>query len=155
VTSHRTLASVALLTLRTWFHIKVHLILLIHLWMSLPRTFLRAPRYLHFLLNYPMQQKTDSILDDQIISTKDERTRRYLIKLKERLDLENYWITEEDFRQLDLDLLERYQSQQLPTTHPTGLSSSHPGRIDEDIMPLRGRFDRVYCRKRRNATLWL
>ena len=35
----------------------------------------------------------------------------------------------------------------------TGSSPFHPGRIDEDIMPLRGRFDRVYFRKRRNAIL--
>ena len=26
---------------------------------------------------------------------------------------------------------------------------------DEDIMPLRGRFDRVYFRKRRTGVLWL
>jgi len=28
-------------------------------------------------------------------------------------------------------------------------------QVDEDIMPLRGRFDRVYFRKRRNAVFWL
>jgi len=98
----------------------------------------------------------ESILDDQIVSIRDGGMRRYLIKWKGKADSENSWITEEDFRQLDPDLLERYQSQQqLPATYSTGSSSSHPRGIDANIMPLRGRFDQVYFKKRRNAILWL
>ena len=42
-------------------------------------------------------ENIDSILFDQIVSTRDEGTRRYLIKWKGRPDSENSWITE-DFR---------------------------------------------------------
>jgi len=51
-------------------------------------------------------------LDDQIVSTRDGGTRRYLIKWKEKPDSENSWITEGDLRHLDPDRLKRYQSQQ-------------------------------------------
>ena len=90
----------------------------------------------------------DSILDDQIVSTRDGGTRCYLIKWKERPESENSWITEKNFRQLDPALLECYHSQQqLPTTHLMESSSSHPRGINEDITPLRRIFDRVYFRK--------
>ena len=67
-------------------------------------------------------------------------------------------ITEGDLRHLDPDRLERYKSQQqFCPPHSTGSSSFHPGGIDEDLMPppLRGRFDRVYFRRRRTGLLWL
>ena len=100
-------------------------------------------------------ENIDSILDDQIVSTRDGGTRRYLIKWTGKPDSENSWITEEDLQHLDPDRLERYHSQQqFSPPHSTGSSPSHPGGIDEDIMPLRGQFDRVYFRKRRNAVLW-
>jgi len=122
--SHRTLASIALLMLRTWFHIEVPLIpLLIHSWMSLPKTFFLRPTLPSLPLKLPhATENIDSILDDQIVSTRDRVTRPYVIKWKGRPDSENSWITD-DFRQLNPDLLERYQSQQhLSTTHSTGSS---------------------------------
>jgi len=99
-------------------------------------------------------ENIDSILDDQIVSTRDGVMRRYLIKWKEKLNLENSWITEGDLRHLDLNRLERYQSQQqFCPPRSTRSTPFHPGGIDEDIMPLSGRFDRVYFRKRHNAVL--
>ena len=88
------LASVALLILRTWFHIEVPLIpLLTHSWMSQIKTFfLRAPLPpLPPKLSYAIEN-IDSILDDQIVSTRDGGTRHYLIKWKGKLDSENSWI---------------------------------------------------------------
>ena len=54
--SHQTLASVAVLMLRTWSHIEALLIpFLIHSWINLLRTlFLRAPHISTSLQNYPM-----------------------------------------------------------------------------------------------------
>jgi len=62
-------------------------------------------------------ENIDSILNDQIVSTRDGGTRHYLIKWKGRPDSENSWITEEDFRHLDPDILERHQSQQQLPPH--------------------------------------
>ena len=128
--SHQTLTSVALLILRTWFHIERLLIpLLIHSWISLLRTFFpRAPITSTSSKTTYAEKNIGSILDDQIVSARDGRTQRYLIK--GRPDLEIFWITE-DFRQFNPDLLEHYHNQQqLPTTHSTGLSSSHPRGIN-------------------------
>jgi len=59
--------------------------LLIHSWMSLPKTFLRAPLPpLPPKLSYAAEN-INSILDDQIVSTRDKGTGHYLIKWKEKL----------------------------------------------------------------------
>ena len=88
-------------------------------------------------LSYAIEN-IDSILNDQIVSTRDQGMRRYLIKWKRKPDSENSWLTEGDLRHFDPDRLERYQcQQQFCSSRSTESSPFHPGGIDKDIMSLR------------------
>ena len=72
-------------------------------------------------------ENIDSILDNQIVSTRDGGTRRYIIKWKGRSDSENSWITE------DFDSL-------IPTywSISTAGSSFPPHTRQFEFFPLRG-----------------
>ena len=99
----------------------------------------------------PPEQKdrVESILDDQVITTRNKGYQRYLVHWQGRPESEDSWITREDLQQIDPDLLENYHSQVNP--YSTGSSSSHPGRIGADTRLLRRLQPIVF----KSGSLWL
>ena len=79
-------------------------------------------------------------MDEKVVSTRQGGYQKFLIKWKDRPDSDNSWLTKEELQRIDPDILEKYYSFISPA-----VSSSPPGRIDEDIIvkPLR-----VYERKK-------
>ena len=61
-------------------------------------------------LPYAHKESIDAILDEQIVSTKDGRVHHFLVWWRGRPDSDCTWITRDELRRLDLDLLEYYQS---------------------------------------------
>jgi len=76
------------------------------------------------------QDKLKQILDDKTVTTRNKDYQRYLVCWQGRPEFENTWITKEDLQQIDLDLLEHYESQVDP--YSTGSSSYHPGKTGAD-----------------------
>ena len=72
-------------------------------------------------------EKTEQILDNKIVTTRNKDYYRYLVRWQGRPKSDDSWIAREDLQWLDPDLFEQYQSQAEP--YSTGSSSSHPGRI--------------------------
>ena len=65
-----------------------------------------------------------------MITTRKRAYQRYLVRWKGHPMTDDTWITRVELERLDLDLLERYQSDQDP--YSIGSSSSHAGRIGGD-----------------------
>ena len=108
-------------------------------------------------LPYAHKESIDAILDEQIVSTRDEGVHRFLVWWQGRPDSGCTWITRDELKQLNLDLLEYYQSSS--NFHSTGSSSYHPVRVGADIRykPL---IIRMYGRKSKKkmtqpAALWM
>ncbi|KAI0491510.1 hypothetical protein KFK09_025770 [Dendrobium nobile] len=99
------------------------------------------------LPHLPRAEKIETILDDEIISTKDGGRQRYLVHWEGTPETEDTWIDREELQRLDPDLLELYES--FHSTHSTESSSLPPGENDEDIDR---RFRRVYQRRPRRST---
>jgi len=78
------------------------------------------------LSNLPLYaaKQIDKIIKDEIISTADGITRRYLVHWKKKHESDDTWLDRED-------ALERYESNR--DIHSMGSSFSHPREIDEDI----------------------
>jgi len=160
--SYQTLASVALLMLRTSSHIEVLLILLlIHLWMSLLRNLLsESPHYLHFLQNYPVQQKIEilswtirlSLLEMEVhdailLSEKKDQIQKILGKLRTFNSLTpTYWsiitVSSSSFPP-------HTRQDRVLSTLEELMKTSH--RVEDDSI------DRFYSRSRkwRTAVRWL
>ena len=64
------------------------------------------------------------IVDDEIITTKDGGTRKYLIQWKEKSPTDDSWIDRSELQKIDLDILEHYESSSLNSTKS---SFSQPG----------------------------
>lgn len=56
------------------------------------------------------QNKIEDILDDKIVSTKDGRSHKYMVKWKDRPFSDCSWILEEDLIRIDPDLYEQYHA---------------------------------------------
>ena len=107
-------------------------------------------------INPNTTENIDKILDDEIISTRDGGTRRYLIRWKGKSPAEDTWLDRSELQQIDPDLLEYYES--YFTRDSTESSSLPPGENDEDMASARPkrRFDHVYQRRRRRAvSIWI
>jgi len=70
------------------------------------------PPLLNILLN--TAEKVDKTLDDEIITTKDGKIRRYLIRWKGKAPSDDTWIDWSDLQRIDPDVLEWYVSLSLP-----------------------------------------
>ena len=81
-------------------------------------------------LPYTHRESIDFILDEQIVSTRDGGVHRFLVRWRGRPDSDCTWITRDELRQLDPDLLEYYQSSS--DFHSTRSSSSHLGGVGAD-----------------------
>ena len=73
-------------------------------------------------------ENIDKILDDEIISTRDGGTQRYLICWKGKSPAENTWLDRSELHQIDPYLLEYYES--FFTRDSTESISLPPGKID-------------------------
>ena len=73
----------------------------------------------------------NKILEHEIITTRYDGVRRYLICWKEKILAENTWLNQADLQRIDLDVLEQYES--AFTTNSTGSSSLPPEENDADI----------------------
>ena len=107
-------------------------------------------------INPNTSEHIDKILDDEIISTRDGGTRRYLIRWKGKSPAEDTWLDRSELQQIDPDLLEYYESSF--TRDSTESSSLSYGENDEDMASAcpKRRFDHVYqCRRRRAASIWI
>ena len=88
------------------------------------------PTPLPLNLSYAHKESIDAMLDEQIVSTRDEGVHRFLVRWRGRLDSDCTWITRDELQQLDPDLLEYYQSSL--DFHSMGSSSSHLGGVGAD-----------------------
>ena len=79
------------------------------------------PTPLPLNLPYAHKESIDVILDEQIVSIRDEGVHRFLVWWQGRPDSGCTWITRDKLKQLNLDLLEYYQSSS--NFHSTGSSS--------------------------------
>jgi hypothetical protein len=96
-------------------------------------------------LPYARKEHIDAILDEQIVSTRDGGVQRFLVCWHGRPTSDCTWITCDELQQLDLDLLEYYQS--YPSLHSTGSSSSHPKGVGADT-----RYKQTYKRRLKKKT---
>ena len=108
-------------------------------------------------LPYAHKESIDVILDEQIVSTRDGGVHRFLVRWRGRPDSDCTWITRDELRRLDPDLLEYYQSSS--DFHLTGSSSSHPGGVGADTR-YKPPITRTYRRKSKKKTaqpvaLWM
>ena len=104
-------------------------------------------------LPYAHKESIDAILDEQIVSTRDGGVHRFLVQWRGRPDSDCTWITRDELRRLDPDLLEYYQSSS--DFHSTGSSSSHPGGVGADTRYKPQLHARIGGRaKRRWPNLW-
>uniref|UniRef100_A0A7N2LQA1 Uncharacterized protein n=1 Tax=Quercus lobata TaxID=97700 RepID=A0A7N2LQA1_QUELO len=111
------------------------------------------PTPLPLNLPYAHKESIDTILDEQIVSTRDGGVHRFLVRWRGLPDSDCTWITRDELLRLDPDLLEYYQSSS--NFHSTGSSSSHPRELvrTRDTSPqlhacIGGRV------KRRRPNLW-
>ncbi|GFY95334.1 acyl-CoA N-acyltransferases (NAT) superfamily protein [Actinidia rufa] len=95
-----------------------------------------------------LKEHIDTILDEQIISTRDGGVQRFLVRWSGRPASDDTWITSDDLQQIDRDLFEYYQSR--PASHSTESSFLHPGRVGEDTES-RPTITRVYSRRSKKA----
>ena len=103
------------------------------------------------------KESIDAILDEQIISTRGGGVHYFLVWWRGRPDSDCTWITRDELRRLDPDLLEYYQSSS--DFHSTGSSSSHRGGVGADTR-YRPPITRTYRRKNKKKTaqpvaLWM
>jgi len=56
--------------------------------------------------------QVDDILDDEIITTKDDVTRRYLVHWKGKLPTDDTWEYQSELQQIDPDILEHMKVHQ-------------------------------------------
>ena len=56
-------------------------------------------------LPYAHKESIDTILDEQIVSTRDGGVHHFLVRWRGRPDSDCTWITRDELEQLDLDLL--------------------------------------------------
>ena len=101
-------------------------------------------------LPYTHKESIDAILDEQIVSTMDGGVHHFLVRWRRRPDSNCTWITRDELRRLDPDLLEYYQSSS--DFHSTGSSSSHPGGVGADTR-YKPPIIRMYGRKSKKKTV--
>ena len=75
--------------------------------------------------------KVDKLLDDEIMATKFNGTRMYLIRWKEKVPIENTWLDWGELQRMDSDALEQYESASTPNS--MGSSFLPPGENDANI----------------------
>ncbi|XP_072962671.1 uncharacterized protein [Typha angustifolia] len=73
----------------------------------------------------------DKILDEEIISTREDRSQRYLVHWKGRPTSDDTWLDRHDLEVHHLDTLEQYESKK--AAHSTESSSLPPGENDVNI----------------------
>ena len=73
----------------------------------------------------------DKIVDDEIITTKDGGTRKYLVRWKEKFPTDDSRIDRSELRKINPDILEQYESS---SSNSTKSSSFQPGENDADIV---------------------
>ncbi|KAI0492023.1 hypothetical protein KFK09_026288 [Dendrobium nobile] len=112
-----------------------------------PPSEIPSPAPLPKLPPLPTAEKIETILDDEIISTKEGGRRRYLVHWKGTPPTEDTWMDREELQILDPDLLELYESSR--AAHSTGSSFLPPGENDEVIDR---HFRQVYRRRNRRST---
>ena len=83
--------------------------------------FLRDPPLHHSQIFHPIQHI--KFLNDEIITTKDGGTRRYLARWKGKLPIDDTWVNRSKLQQIDSDILEQYESLQLLTRQSRVLSN--------------------------------
>lgn len=99
-----------------------------------PITFLQVPFFFTLVtshipcyhLSFPRNGIAD-VLDVNDVCSHDGGFRRYLIRWKDRPDIDDTWITKTEFCQLDIALLDDYFQHYFPEE-----SSFQPGMNDED-----------------------
>jgi len=74
----------------------------------------------------------DKIVDDEIITTKDGGTRKYLVRWKGKSPTDDSWIDRSELQNIDPDILEQYES--FSFSNSTESSSFQLGENDADIM---------------------
>jgi len=74
----------------------------------------------------------DKIADDEIITTKDSGTCKYLVRWKEKPPTNDLWIYQSELQKINLDILEQYESSF--SLNLTESSSFQPEENDADIM---------------------
>ncbi|PKU66219.1 hypothetical protein MA16_Dca009593 [Dendrobium catenatum] len=79
----------------------------------------------------PNTEKIETILSDEIISTRDGGRHRYLVRWRGKPETEDTWLERDEIQRLDPNLLELYESSQDP--YSTGSSFLPPGENDGDI----------------------
>ncbi|PKU72974.1 hypothetical protein MA16_Dca007537 [Dendrobium catenatum] len=92
-----------------------------------------------------MAEKVDTILSDDIIFTKEDGRRRYLIRWRDKPESEDTWLDRKELQQIDSDALEIYESNR--DTYSTKSSFLPSRENDEDI-----RSWKVYQRHGRRST---
>ena len=101
-------------------------------------------------LSYAHKESIDTILDEQIVSTRDGGVHRFLVRWRGRPDSDCTCITRDELQRLDPDLLEYYQSSS--DFHSTGsTSSSHPGGVGADTR-YKPPITRTYRKKSKKKT---
>ncbi|XP_075640578.1 uncharacterized protein LOC142612363 [Castanea sativa] len=68
------------------------------------------PTSLPLNLPYAHKESIYAILNEQIVSTRDEGVHRFLVRWRGRPDFDCTWITRDELQRLDPDLMEYYQS---------------------------------------------
>ena len=102
-----------------------------------------------------LKEHIDSILDEQIISTRDGGGQRFLVCWRGRPNPDDTWIINDDLQQIDRELFEYYQSS--PASHSTESIFFHHGRVGGDTGP-KSTISRVCGRRSKKAypvSLWL
>ena len=71
-------------------------------------------------------------MDDEIITTKDGGTRKYLVRWKEKPLTDDSWIDRSELQKIDPDILEQCESSS--SSNSTKSSFFQPGENNTDIM---------------------
>jgi len=74
----------------------------------------------------------DKIVNDEIITTKDGGTHKYLARLKVKPPTDDSWIYRSELQKINPDILEQHESSSF--SNSTESSSFQPGENDTDIM---------------------
>ena len=108
----------------------------------------RPPLFSLSDISHNVTENIDKILDDEIISTRDGETRRYLVCWERESLAKDTWLNRSKLQQIDPDLLEYYESFFTPDS--TESSSLPPEENEEDmaLTCLKKRHDDVYQRSR-------
>ena len=96
-----------------------------------------------------MAEQIDEIIDENIVSTRDDGYHRFLVRWKGLHDSDNTWINREELQRLDPDRLEHYESR--GGSHSTESSFPYPRGNDGDISSGLSFYTR---RRRRTLSIW-